>query len=88
MTIAVAQLQPEFDPNSDYRFKYTSFGEVLLGADVDGDGFADLVVGAPHADPDASTLQVKRAPSNAAARVRSPHAANTVARPSTHPLLL
>ena len=58
ITITVAQLLPEYDPNGGYNFKYQNFGEVLLGADVDGDGFADLVVGAPHGDPSVTTLQV------------------------------
>ena len=59
LTITVAQLAPIVsNPDTGYTFKYTNFGEVLLGADVDGDGFNDLVVGAPMADPDVSSNQV------------------------------
>ena len=59
LEITVAQLAPEQPPrDSTWTFRYTNFGEVLLSADVDGDGFADLVVGAPLADPTVTAEQV------------------------------
>jgi hypothetical protein len=64
LTITVEQLAPapQPDPNAGYQFKYTTFGEVLLGADVDGDGYADLVVGAPTADGAISAAQARGRP--------------------------
>ncbi|TPX42077.1 glycosylphosphatidylinositol phospholipase D [Synchytrium endobioticum] len=35
-----------------YRYRFTVFGVTLLGADVDGDGCADLIVGSPYASYD------------------------------------
>lgn len=51
--------EPPSDPGASYTYKATVFGDVLLGADVDGDGYADLIVGAALAEPTITDYQAR-----------------------------
>ncbi|KAJ3085128.1 integrin subunit alpha 8 [Quaeritorhiza haematococci] len=49
VVIEAIQPNPGHKPNDPYDFVFTGFGHNLVGADVDGDGYRDLLVGNPLA---------------------------------------